>query len=114
MSLMALCHSGTFLLACSKSVQQVLTVAMKIETQVQPVFGLNFHSCAMETSTTFAPEFYQRDVTDGTRSPWKLPVSRGVEVSKSFHEVVKVARKRVNTMQPLFGLGFGSSATKDV
>merc|ERR1712135_273167 len=56
-------------------------------------------------------EFYQRDVTDGMRSPWKLPVD---VVSKSFQEVVKVAQKIENTMQPVIGLGFHSSSLEDV
>jgi hypothetical protein len=56
-------------------------------------------------------EFYQRDVTDGMRSPWKLPVD---VVSKSFQEVVKVAQKLENTVQPVIGLGFHSSSLEDV
>ena len=51
-------------------------------------------------------EFYQRDITDGALSPWKLPV--GV-VSESFLEVVKVAQ-----VQPVVGPIFHSSAMEDV
>merc|ERR1712136_735327 len=56
-------------------------------------------------------EFYQRDVTDGMRSPWNLPVD---VVSKSFQEVVKVAQKLESKVQPVIGLGFHSSAMEDV
>ena len=45
------------------------------------------------------------------RSPWNLPVDVG---SKSFQEVVKVAQKLENTVQPVIGLGFHSSALEDV
>ena len=34
-------------------------------------------------------EFFQRDVTDGVRSPWKLPVD---VVSKSFHVITHSVR----------------------
>ena len=51
-------------------------------------------------------EFYQRDITDGALSPWKLPV--GV-VSESFLEVVKVAQ-----VQPVVGPILHSSAMEDV
>ena len=56
-------------------------------------------------------ELYQRDITDGMRSPWKFPV---LVVSKSFQEVVKITRKLENTMRTVFGLGFHSFAVKDV
>ena len=42
-------------------------------------------------------EFYQRDVTHGMLSPWKLPVD---VVSKGFREVVKVAQKLETAVQP--------------
>ena len=41
-------------------------------------------------------EFYQRDVTDGMRTPWKLPVDV------------------VNTVQSVIGWGFQSTAMEDV
>ena len=62
---------------------------------------------AVREETSLHPEFHQRDVTDGTLSPWKLPVD---VVSKSFQEVVKVAQKLENAVQLVCGLGFLSSA----
>ena len=51
-------------------------------------------------------ELYQRDVTEGMRSPWKLPVDA---VSKCFQDVVQVAQKLENTVQLVVGFGFHSA-----
>ena len=56
-------------------------------------------------------EFYQRDVTAGIRSPWKLPPDA---VSKSSQESITVAKKLESEVQPVIGLGFHSSAIEDV
>ena len=53
---------------------------------------------AEREESNFHIEFHQRDVTDGTRSPWKVPVDA---VSESFHEVITIAEKIESTVQPL-------------
>ena len=59
----------------------------------------------------FHLEFCLRDVTDGRRSPWKLPVGGLEEI---FLEVITVAKKIESTTQPVIWLGFHSSAIEDV
>ena len=73
----------------------------KIKDTVQPVF---------REEKNLRLEFYLRDVTVAVTLGTSC--SRGVEVSKSFLEVVKVARKRVNVVQRVIRLGF-NSAMKD-
>ena len=48
---------------------------------------------------------------DGMWSSWKIPAD---VVSKSFQEVIKVARQLENTVQPLVWLGFYPSEIKHV
>ena len=55
--------------------------------------------------------FYLRGVTDGIRPHWKLPADF---VRKSLLEVVNVAWKLENAVQPVVGLGFHPPTTKDV
>ena len=68
MSPIACCHSGNFLLACSKSSKEVLTVAKKFETNAAcfwTEFPLTcgsefvFHPVHPDTGTELAPESYQ-------------------------------------------------------
>ena len=91
-------------ISCSRGVEEVSgggQSAQKIKNTVQPVF---------REEPNLRLEFYLRDVTVAVTL--ETSCSRGVEVSKSFLEVVKVARKRVNVVQRVIRLGF-DSAMKD-
>ena len=91
-------------ISCSRGVEEFSggsQSAQKIKNTVQPVF---------REEPNLRLEFYLRDVTVAVTL--ETSCSRGVEVSKSFLEVVKVARKRVNVVQRVIRLGF-DSAMKD-
>ena len=95
---------STTIKANSKIVKERIWIAFQPS---HPDTGaLLFEECvvAMREEPNLHRKFYQRDVTDGIRSPWKFPVDI----------MVKVAQKLENTVRPVIGFGFHSAAMEDI
>jgi len=56
-------------------------------------------------------EYYQRDLSDGMRSPWSVPVS---VLKGSVDKLIEIAKTLDATVEPLVGLGFHSAPIADV
>merc|ERR1711937_24120 len=56
-------------------------------------------------------EYYQRDLSDGMRSPWGLPVS---VLQESVDKLVEMAKVLDKTVEPVVGFGFGSGTITDM
>jgi len=66
---------------------------------------------AIKTDPHLHIEYYQRDLSDGMRSPWALPVS---VLKETVEKLLKVAKDLDATVEPVVGFGFHSSPIADV
>ena len=101
------------------------TIILSVQLEMSPIRTLNstseivFHPWYPDTGTSLHDEdviavFRSRICilySTSEMSPWKLSVDM---VSKSFQEVVNIAQKLENTVQPVVGWSFPSSAIEDV
>ena len=73
---------------------------------IQPTWKILRKDVDLEEPTSLLDHVYLGEMSPWNASPWKLLV----DVPKSFLEVVNVAQKLENTLQPFFGLTFHASA----
>merc|ERR1719223_2088409 len=66
---------------------------------------------AIKTDPHLHLEYYQRDLSDGMRSPWAVPVS---VLTESVDKLIEIAKGLDETVEPVVGFGYHSPPLEDV